>query len=159
MLPPLPAGYESRMPRYEEARELRSVGQDIHGRAALLTPMASDSWIKMRAAGERDGVNLQLISTFRSIARQTEILAAKLASGIAWAEILAVNAYPGFSEHHTGRAVDIGSPACPALAEQFADTPEFAWLQANAGQFRFALSYPPGNPSGIAYEPWHWCFT
>jgi D-alanyl-D-alanine carboxypeptidase len=58
-----------------------------------------------------------------------------------------------------GRAVDIGSPDCPNLTESFSNTKEFAWLQSKAGRFRFALSYPPGNPFRIAYEPWHWCLT
>ncbi len=73
--------------------------------------------------------------------------------------ILTVNAYPGFSEHHTGRAIDIGSPDCPLLTEGFARTKEFAWLQTHARRFRFALSYPLGNRFGIAYEPWHWCLS
>ena len=31
--------------------------------------------------------------------------------------------------------------------------------QARAGDFGFALSYPRGNRHGIAYEPWHWCWS
>ncbi len=158
-LPPAPQGYEARMPRHAEATDLMSVGLDANGRSALLTPEAARAWLSMREEAEKERVDLLLISSFRSIARQNEILTAKLAKGLSLNEILEVNAYPGFSEHHTGRAIDLGSPDCPALTVDFAGTREFAWLRANAARFRFALSYPPGNPFGIAYEPWHWCLT
>ena len=46
----------------------------------------------------------------------------------------------------------------PAAEESFEATPAFAWLQARAGDFGFAMSYPRGNPHGIVYEPWHWRF-
>ena len=80
----------------------------------------------------------------------------KRARGLPWNEILRVSAYPGFSEHHTGCAIDIGSPACHDLVETFEDTREFGWLQTHALEFGFAMSYPKGNPFGVIYEPWHW---
>ena len=101
---------------------------------------------------------LLLVSAFRSIARQHEIVAAKLARGQQLDAILQVSAAPGFSEHHTGRAVDIGTPDSPALEEVFEQTPAFAWLQANAACFGFVLSFPRGNACGYLYEPWHWCY-
>ena len=73
-------------------------------------------------------------------------------------EILRVNAAPGFSEHHTGRAVDIGTQDCEVLEEVFEKTSEFKWLQENAECFGFSMSYPRDNTAGFAYEPWHWCF-
>jgi len=75
------------------------------------------------------------------------------------ADILKVSAYPGYSEHHTGRAVDIGSPDCAHLTEAFEATREFSWLAEHAAGFGFVLSYPRDNPHGIAFEPWHWCLT
>jgi D-alanyl-D-alanine carboxypeptidase len=159
MLPSIPNGYEARMPRCEEARDLRSVGSDSSGRDALLAPRAADAWLSMRQAAEQEGVRLLLVSAFRSIAQQRAILQAKLASGLSWADILVVNAYPGFSEHHTGRAIDVGTPEDKGLSEAFEATKQFAWLSSNAGRFRFFLSYPRGNRFGIAYEPWHWCFA
>jgi D-alanyl-D-alanine carboxypeptidase len=112
----------------------------------------------MRNAANGNGMKLVAISGFRSIDRQSEIIRAKLASGQAIEEILRTVAAPGYSEHHTGRAIDIGIPGEEALTEGFADTPEFRWLDVNAGGFGFKLSYPCGNPHGISYEPWHWCF-
>ena len=158
-LPPAPEDYGSRMPVWKEARNLQSVGRDSSGRDARLVPAAADAWHAMRRAAEGDGVELMLISAFRSLSRQRTILRRKVDSGVPWADILAVSAYPGFSEHHTGRAIDVGAPGCESLAESFERTRQFEWLVANAGRFGFALSYPRGNPSGIAYEPWHWLFN
>ena len=69
------------------------------------------------------------------------------------------SAPPGCSEHHTGRAVDIGTPHCKVLDEEFEQTEAFDWLVRFAGKFGFRLSYPRGNSCGYAYEPWHWCFV
>ena len=74
-------------------------------------------------------------------------------------DFLRVNAAPGYSEHHTGRAVDIGTPGCPPLEEAFEDTAAFAWLSRNAGAAGFRMTYPRGNPQGVIYEPWHWLFV
>ena len=99
------------------------------------------------------------MSGFRSVSRQTEIFRSKLAVGEPAVRILSYVAAPGFSEHHTGRALDIGSPEHNELDEAFGDTGAFRWLEQNAARFGFTLSYPRGNPHGIAYEPWHWCWS
>jgi D-alanyl-D-alanine carboxypeptidase len=67
-----------------------------------------------------------------------------------------VNAAPGHSEHHTGRAVDIATPGSRPLTEEFEQTDAFRWLSSRAVEFGFSLTYPRDNPWGIAYEPWHW---
>jgi D-alanyl-D-alanine carboxypeptidase len=110
----------------------------------------------MRHAAARSDIELVPISGFRSIARQTEIFREKLAAGKRLEEILRYVAAPGFSEHHTGRALDIGSPDHIELDEDFARTGAFRWLASNAASFGFVMSYPRGNPHGIGYEPWHW---
>ena len=155
-LPEPPEGYVRRVARHEEATELVSVGLDVFGREQRLAPEAAEAWTSMCAAAARDGVRLLLVSGFRSVARQREIVQRKLAAGGPWAEILRVNAYPGHSEHHSGRAIDIGSPHSVHLNEQFETTPEFHWLVEQAGRFGFTLSYPRSGESGVSYEPWHW---
>ena len=91
----------------------------------------------------------------RSHAYQLGIFRRKLARGQRLEDILAVNAAPGYSEHHGGRALDIGTPGEPPAEESFEATPEFDWLTAKAARFGFSMSYPRGNPHGIVYEPWH----
>jgi D-alanyl-D-alanine carboxypeptidase len=112
----------------------------------------------MQAAASAEGVRLDIVSAFRSIDRQAKIVGRKLAAGEAIDQVLTVCAPPGFSEHHTGRAIDLTTPGSPRLEAEFEHTEAFAWLRRRACEFGFHLSYPRGNPQGYAYEPWHWCF-
>jgi D-alanyl-D-alanine carboxypeptidase len=157
-LPPPPRGYTARMPRQEVARRLRPAGRDTSGRLVRLTPAAARAWQRMQLAARKAGLRLQVISSFRSVARQAALVRAKLRAGESLRRILRVSAYPGHSEHHTGRALDLGAPRGRGLDAAFERTPEFAWLRRHARQFGFGLSYPRGNAHGIAYEPWHWCY-
>lgn len=63
---------------------------------------------------------------------------------------------PVSCEHHTGRAIDIGTPGCPPVTEAFEQTPAFGWLTQRGREFGFRMTYPRGNPFGVIYEPWHW---
>jgi D-alanyl-D-alanine carboxypeptidase len=112
----------------------------------------------MRQAAADEGVSIHLISAFRSLEYQQQLIERKIQNGQSIDTILAVNAAPGFSEHHSGRAIDVGTPNCDALVEAFEHTEAYAWLQRRAAEFGFSLSFPRDNPHGIAYEPWHWCF-
>ena len=144
--------------RTREAGALAAIGSDIHGRDQWLAPRAARAWQRMRAAADSDGIELQVVSAFRSIAYQLDLLRRKLAKGQSIERILRVSAAPGYSEHHSGRALDLTTPGYAALEEEFERSPAFAWLQVNAARFAFRLSYPRGNPHRIAYEPWHWCW-
>lgn len=146
------------LPVQREARKLVRIGRNDDGRILRLTPAAAAAWRRLQAAAARDGLTLLPISAFRSVARQTRIIRQKLAAGERIGSILRFVAAPGCSEHHTGRALDIGSPDDRALDERFGRTREFRWLKKNAGRFGFNLSYPRENPHGIGYEPWHWCW-
>jgi len=140
-----------------EAVELviAEVGDD--GREHRLTPATAADWRAMQAAARIDGVALRIASAFRSIERQAEIVRAKLARGLSLDAILEVSAPPGYSEHHTGRAVDVTTDGVRPLEIEFETTDAFRWLSRRAGEFGFLLSYPAGNGHGYAYEPWHWC--
>ncbi|MDP1980632.1 M15 family metallopeptidase [Undibacterium sp.] len=142
----------------QEASELVLAETGEDGWQYLLTPEANLAWQAMKQAANQDGIALLMISAYRSIARQSEIICNKLAEGKTLEDILLVCAPPGYSEHHTGRAIDIATPEDPELEISFDTTTAFAWLQNNAGRFGFHMSYPPGNSSGFQYEPWHWCF-
>lgn len=143
---------------YTEARNLALAETGADGREYLLIPAAAAAWRDLRAAATEDGAPMFLASAFRSVVRQNEIIREKLAAGLDIGEIITVCAPPGFSEHHTGRAVDIVCPDVPDLQSEFEDTQAFQWLVRNAAHFGFTLSYPRGNAAGYQYEPWHWCF-
>ncbi len=144
--------------RHAEALVLEKVAVDAAGRDFLLAPEAAAAWWRMQAAASADGVTLLVLSAFRSEARQREIIAAKLAAGDALESVLRLCAAPGFSEHHSARAVDVGSPGAPPFNEDFEHSEAYAWLTRHAAEFGFALSYPRDNPQGYQFEPWHWCY-
>jgi len=141
-----------------EATDLEVAEVGCDGRTHLLVPLAAESWRKLKAAALGDGVSLFIVSAFRSVERQTEIVRRKLDAGTPVDEVLAVCAPPGFSEHHTGRAIDLSTPGTRALEVEFEEAAAFAWLQRHAAEFGYYLSYPVGNQCGYRYEPWHWCF-
>lgn len=141
-----------------EPARLEFAGFDRYRRPLWLLAPAARAWRRLQAAARADGVTLEAISGYRSHDYQLGIFERKLARGLTVDGILAVNAAPGYSEHHGGRAIDIGCPGEPPAEESFEATPAFAWLRARAGDFGFAMSYPRGNPHGITYEPWHWCW-
>jgi LAS superfamily LD-carboxypeptidase LdcB len=68
---------------------------------------------------------------------------------------------PGYSEHHTGWAIDLGDEAYPQADDNslFERTAAFRWLLKNARRYKFELSFPKGNWQGVGYEPWHWRFV
>ncbi len=144
------------LPLVAEPRRLEFAGFDRYRRPLWLREGAARAWRRMQAQALDEGIALEAISGYRSHDYQLGIFERKLARGLAVPQILAVNAAPGFSEHHGGHAIDIGTPGQPPAEEGFEATPAFAWLHRRAGDFGFRLSYPRGNPHGIVYEPWHW---
>lgn len=141
-----------------EAEDLVSIGRDQTGREQRMERTAGARWQATRDRAGREGIILEVISAFRSFDYQKQIIARKLAAGQSIDQILRVSALPGFSEHHTGRAIDIGTPGCPALTEAFEQTGAYAWLATHSKEFGFKLSYPRDNPHGMIFEPWHWIF-
>ena len=141
-----------------EPVQLRLAGIDRFRRPLWLEDGAARAWARLSHAARRDGIVLEAISGYRSHDYQLGIFERKRARGLCVDEILAVNAAPGFSEHHSGRALDIGTPGEPPAEESFESTDAFAWLQGNAAHDGFAMSYPRDNAHGIDYEPWHWRF-
>ena len=138
---------------------LAFAGFDRWHRPLWLRIDAARAWRRMRDAARADGIALEAISGYRSHAYQLGIFERKLARGLTVEEILSVNAAPGFSEHHSGLALDIGSVDEPPAEASFERTPAFAWLREHAGGYGFSMSYPRDNPHGIVYEPWHWRFA
>ena len=147
---------ERRQSFHLECEDLVPIGLDMAGREQRLERRTAAQWQTMRDTAGREGVALEVVSAFRSFDYQRQIIARKLAAGQSVDQILRVNALPGFSEHHSGRAVDIGTLGCPPLTEAFEHTDAFRWLTQHAREFGFHLSYPRGNPHGVTFEPWHW---
>jgi len=129
-------------------------GIELHRDAAI----ALDA---MRRAAAADGIDLRLLSGYRSQQLQKSIFFdVKSERNQTAAERAKVSAPPGYSEHSTGYAVDLGDGADPAsnLSESFERTAAFSWLQDHAASYHYTLSFPAVSSQGVSYEPWHWRF-
>lgn len=157
----IPGDYGTRrgLPEYAEAADLVEVGPNLVGRMQRLTPAAAAAWRRMVSAAAQDGITLLIVSGYRSHAYQAELIRRKLAQGEVIEEILRVNAPPGYSQHHRGNAVDVATPGCRPLTEEFEQSAAFAWLGENAVNYGFSMTYPRANPLGFIYEPWHWALA
>jgi D-alanyl-D-alanine carboxypeptidase len=144
------------MPQYLEAEKL--VEFEDNGQRFQLHPDSFLAWERMRDAAKEQGVQLDMVSAFRSIKRQSEIVERKRKRGLSEEDIFKVSARPGYSEHHTGKAIDLTTPGFLTLEEEFEKSEAFKWLMKNGNNFGFHLSYPRDNKYGIIYEPWHWRF-
>jgi len=147
-----------RLPLCPEPEYLVDTELDHFQRPQKLIPQAFQAWTEMKCCATGEGVSLFLVSAFRSLDYQSGLIEKKLAKGQTISHILTVNAAPGYSEHHTGRAIDLGTEGCDSLEQEFENTEAFQWLNKRAQEFDFHLSYPRDNPFGISYEPWHWCY-
>lgn len=132
----------------------------VHGgNGKLLHTSAAAQFRKMVTAARAEGVSLVLISGFRNYESQRYLFydIARI-RGESLEMRARVVAPPGYSEHHTGYAVDIGDGRAPQhnLRESFEKTAAFRWLATNASNYGFELSFPRNNYQGINYEPWHW---
>jgi D-alanyl-D-alanine carboxypeptidase len=156
----IPADYGQihKLPLQTEACRLKSIGHDIYKREQEMLPEAADAWLAMSNEANKQGVELQPVSAFRSVEYQSGILRKKLDKGLKLHKILEVSAAPGYSEHHSGRALDIATPGYAVLEDEFEHSPAFEWLCKHASDFEFSLSFPRDNPHSVVYEPWHWAW-
>ena len=118
----------------------------------------SDSLLKMRSDAKKDGIFLVFLSGYRSINLQEDIFYSlkSMRNQIA-AERARVSAPPGYSEHSTGFAIDIGdaNKRETDFEVEFENTDAFRWLKMNAAKYHFKLSFDQNNKT-VDYEPWHW---
>ena len=111
---------------------------------------------EMFAAAKADGINLAIVSGYRSYTKQNTIYSRKKASqGQEAAD--RVSARPGTSEHQLGLAMDVAKKGSSQLNTRFGTTKEGMWVSANAHRFGFIVRYLEDyeDVTGYMYEPWH----
>jgi D-alanyl-D-alanine carboxypeptidase len=116
---------------------------------------------EMQFRAAQKGISLQLLSGYRSINLQRDIFYEnKSIRNQTAVERSMVSAPPGYSEHSTGYAIDVGDGNFPNthFEVEFEQTPAFKWMKKFATKYHFVLSFPPNNKQGVTYEPWHWRF-
>ena len=102
-----------------------------------------DSLLKLREEAKKDGIYLVFLSGYRSINLQNDIFySLKSIRNQEAAERARVSAPPGYSEHSTGFAIDIGDATQREtdFETDFENTDAFRWLMKNAAKFHFKLS-------------------
>lgn len=145
---------------YKEAPESELEAINADG-GIRLRQKAAQSYNAMVAAAQADGISISALSGFRSVKEQESVFVdVKQERSQTASDRAKVSAPPGYSEHHTGYAIDVGDGNVPAtnLSPDFENTAAFQWLQTNAVKYSFELSFPKNNPQGVTYEPWHWRF-
>lgn len=158
-MPPL-FNYQNSIPEeYYSTLQLAPVG-DGH----QMQQDAAAAFKDMQAAATADGINLFVVSGYRSHERQVNNYNRSIQNYISqgYDEAKATEltqeyyAIPGTSEHEAGLAVDINS-----LEERFSQTKEFTWLQENCTKYGFILRYDKGKEeiTKIEYEPWHYRYV
>lgn len=111
---------------------------------------------RLLEAAEDDGVDLKVISGYRSFGTQAALKSSYRITYGSGAN--AFSADQGYSEHQLGTAVDFTTDAVGATFAGFEKAEAYEWLTENAYRYGFILSYPEDN-GYYQYEPWHWRFV
>jgi len=132
--------------RYVDSKD---ESERIHAKVLLyLTDMLEDA--------SEDGIDLRVVSAYRSYGEQTELKESYTVTYGFGAN--AFSADQGYSEHQLGSTVDFSTEERGQALDGFETTEAYSWLLENAARYGFVLSYPQGNNYYI-FEPWHWRFV
>ncbi|MGE0660149.1 MAG: D-alanyl-D-alanine carboxypeptidase family protein [Reyranellaceae bacterium] len=139
---------------YREARISELVmlpnGQFLH-------PDAARAFLELSIRAASEGLHLVPKSGFRSRRFQRDLfLFVAKRDGLTFVENVRRVALPGYSEHHTGFAIDIDRGPFEDRRLKFEETRAYAWLSRHAASFGFRNSFPRDNVFGVEFEPWHW---
>ncbi|MGY8886901.1 MAG: M15 family metallopeptidase [Flavobacteriales bacterium] len=137
-----------------------------HGRSGIrLDSTVYEAFIRMSASANKNGINLYIISAFRSFDYQKGIWERKwelnkaLDDSSRARKILEYSSMPGISRHHWGTDIDLNN-----LENSYFDSgiglEIFNWLQLNAGDFGFYQPYTSkvDGRTGFEEEKWHWSY-
>lgn len=151
---------------------------DLYGKDINLRKEAHDAFVEMKKAAYQDGIDIKIVSSFRSFDRQLAIFERKyqlftedeqLAPIDAIDKIIEYSTIPGTSRHHWGTDIDIidGSKKVEGdvlVTDKFEEGGAFedlkVWMDEHANDFGFYLVYT-NEPKrrGFKYEPWHYSYA
>jgi len=150
----------------------------LFGEGINLRKEAHDAFVDMKKAAYQAGIDIKIVSSYRSFAHQQAIFERKF---IAYTEddaleplqaidkIIEYSTIPGTSRHHWGTDMDITDGYIQTegdvlVAEKFEPGGPFErlknWMDEHAGKFNFHIVYTD-NPKrrGFKYEPWHYSYA
>lgn len=150
----------------------------LYGKDINLRKEAHDAFLEMKKAAYSDGIDLKIVSSYRSFQRQAGIFERKF---LAYTEddgmdpldaidkIIEYSTIPGTSRHHWGTDIDVidgyrkvdGDVLVPekyGAGEPFEDFK--LWMDEHSETYGFYLVYTD-NPKrrGFKYEPWHYSYA
>lgn len=116
--------------------------------------VAADAFVKMRNDASRENLRIRAVSGYRTVSYQRGLYNRYLSSD-SQENVDRYSARPGYSEHHTGLAVDVFG-SVDGL-RQFENTPEFPWVRDNCYKYGFIIRYfeETEDITGYESEPWH----
>lgn len=130
--------------KYDEAKELK-----LHTKVVPF-------FEKMLEDAKDDGVELWVVSAYRSFYQQAQLKGAYTTTYGSGANTFSAD--QGFSEHQLGTTIDFTTRGLSGGLDGFQSTTAYQWMLDNAYKYGFVLSYPENN-SYYVYEPWHWRFV
>ncbi len=110
--------------------------------------------VALLSKAEEDGVEIRVVSGYRSEDYQRDIFKRMIDKGRSFDDIVRYVAPPGYSRHMLGTAVDFYPSNW-----RFAATPQYTWLRENAHLFSFEETYSQYNQFKMPWESWHWSYT
>lgn len=152
----LPDDYETNVPLVTAKNSM--------GREFQIERETYDHFVMLRDALLKQGIQIELDSIYRSVARQQEIVK-EFTEKYGADYVKQYVAVPGYSEHHTGLAVDIclvvDGKVIDDNDEMIAQKEIFAKIHPLLADYGFILRYPPGKEdiTGYSYEPWHFRYV
>jgi zinc D-Ala-D-Ala carboxypeptidase len=147
-----------------DINQMMPVGSYASGKEQRLEYLNKETglaFMKMIYAARDEGVWIVPVSGFRSIEQQTKLFEQQTRRRGSSQEAAKVSAPPGYSEHHTGYALDLTDGKSPKLdiTVDFEKTDTFRWLTRRGKEFGFEISFIRNNKQGVIYEPWHWRYV
>ncbi|MGY4674861.1 M15 family metallopeptidase [Ursidibacter arcticus] len=135
--------------RFSEANKkdlVKVYGHKVH-------KLVAEPLKKMIRAARSQGIDLKIASAFRSINHQEGIIKRKKEDGTSLKQIYFFSAPSGFSEHHTGLAIDFYP-----VNSKFEYSATYRWLTQNADKYGFVQTFTESNANktGVSVESWHW---
>ena len=130
-----------------------------HGYPNKIRADVYEEFKKMYNAAKNDNVLIFIASPYRSYSDQNALYTYYVnTDGKQNADTY--SARPGFSEHHTGLAMDL-IPEYGLDLDTFENSDGFKWMQENAYKYGFILRYPKDKEyiTGYIYEPWHYRYV
>jgi zinc D-Ala-D-Ala carboxypeptidase len=162
-----PIGYEPKLGHFpydenstQDMSYIGSYAEKQNQRFERLSLDAALALMKLIYVARTERIWIVPVSGFRSVTQQEKLYKAQIQRKGSETSAAKVSAPPGYSEHHTGYAVDLADGNYPQedISFKFAETEASRWLNLHAREFGFELSFPKNNSQGVSYEPWHWRF-